>query len=460
MLYRKINTIIEDHLSSNSNKIMLVDGARQVGKTYSIRYVGKKLFQNFIEINMVEDSLGDRLFANIKSINDFYLQVSMLAGDKMGNKKETLIFIDEIQAYPHLLTLLKFLREDNRFTYIASGSLLGVTLAQTTSIPIGSIRKIRMFPLDFEEFLYANKLNSFTINALRNNFLRKESLDESTHNKLIDLFRKYLLIGGLPDAVNTFIAEHNIHAVRELQAEIHEYYAADASKYDEERKLKIRRIFDLIPSNLENKKKRVVAKQIENKKGKSFNDYQDEFEYLISAGIALNVQAVSTPVFPLVESSGKNLLKLYLNDVGILSGILYGNNIRAILNDERSINLGSVYESVVASELVAHGYKLFYYDNRNKGEVDYLIDDYDSLSTVPIEVKSGKDYTVHSALTSFVQNPDYNIKKAFVLSNSREITTKGIITYLPIYFIMFFQSSAQLNRPNSLDLKPTPAFTI
>lgn len=445
MLYRKINTIIEDHLSSDSNKIMLVDGARQVGKTYSIRYVGKKLFQNFIEINMVEDSLGDRLFANIKSINDFYLQVSMLAGDKMGNKKETLIFIDEIQAYPHLLTLLKFLREDNRFTYIASGSLLGVTLAQTTSIPIGSIRKIRMFPLDFEEFLYANKLNSFTIDALRNKFLIKESLDESTHNKLMDLFRKYLLIGGLPDAVNTFIAEHNIHAVRELQAEIHEYYAADASKYDEERKLKIRRIFDLIPSNLENKKKRVVAKQIENKKGKSFNDYQDEFEYLISAGIALNVQAVSTPVFPLVESSGKNLLKLYLNDVGILSGILYGNNIRAILNDERSINLGSVYESVVASELVAHGYKLFYYDNRNKGEVDYLIDDYDSLSTVPIEVKSGKDYTVHSALTSFVQNPDYNIKKAFVLSNSREIATKGIITYLPIYFIMFFQNSPQMN---------------
>lgn len=445
MLYRKINTIIEDHLSSDSNKIMLVDGARQVGKTYSIRYVGKKLFQNFIEINMVEDSLGDRLFANIKSINDFYLQVSMLAGDKMGNKKETLIFIDEIQAYPHLLTLLKFLREDNRFTYIASGSLLGVTLAQTTSIPIGSIRKIRMFPLDFEEFLYANKLNSFTIDALRNKFLIKESLDESTHNKLMDLFRKYLLIGGLPDAVNTFIAEHNIHAVRELQAEIHEYYAADASKYDEERKLKIRRIFDLIPSNLENKKKRVVAKQIENKKGKSFNDYQDEFEYLISAGIALNVQAVSTPVFPLVESSGKNLLKLYLNDVGILSGILYGNNIRAILNDERSINLGSVYESVVASELVAHGYKLFYYDNRNKGEVDYLIDDYDSPSAVPIEVKSGKDYTVHSALTSFVQNPDYNIKKAFVLSNSREIATKGIITYLPIYFIMFFQNSPQMN---------------
>ncbi|MCD8254311.1 MAG: DUF4143 domain-containing protein [Oscillospiraceae bacterium] len=191
---------------------------------------------------------------------------------------------------------------------------------------------------------------------------------------------------------------------------------------------------------MESKKKRVVAQQIENKRGKTFGDYQDEFEYLISAGIALNVQAISNPQFPLTESEGKNLLKLYLNDVGILSGILYGNNIRAVLDDLRSINLGSVYETVVASELIAHGYKLFYYDNRNKGEVDYLIDDFSSLSAVPIEVKSGKDYTVHSALNSFVSNDDFHVQKAFVLSNEREIKHKGKITYLPIYFIMFFQN--------------------
>lgn len=441
MLYRKIAATIEAHLRSGSDKILLIDGARQVGKTYIIRHVGKQCFENFIELNMVEDSLGERLFANTKTVDDFYLQVSMLAGQKMKARENTLIFIDEIQAYPHLLTLLKFLRDDNRFTYIASGSLLGVTLSETTSIPMGSIRKIRMFPLDFEEFLYANGMNEITISVLRKKFEARESLDEGMHNKMMDLFRKYLLVGGLPDAVNSFLADRNIRLVREIQSEIHDYYAADASKYDEERKLKIRRIYDMIPSNLENKKKRVVAQKIEDKRGKTFADYQDEFEYLISAGIALNVQAISTPVFPLIESSGKNLLKLYLNDVGILSGILYGTNIRAILDDERSINLGSVYECVVASELIAHGYKLFYYDNRNKGEVDYLIDDYDSLSAVPIEVKSGKDYTVHSALNTFVKNEDYHIKKAFVLSNAREITTNGKITYLPIYFVMFFQNN-------------------
>jgi len=196
-----------------------------------------------------------------------------------------------------------------------------------------------------------------------------------------------------------------------------------------------------IPSTLENKKKRIIIQDIENKKGKRFADYQDEFDYLINAGIALEVKAISTPVFPLIESSGKNLLKLYLNDVGILTNILYKNNIRAILDDVRSINLGTVYEAVVASELKAHGFNLFYYDNRNKGEVDYLIDDYDELSVVPVEVKSGKDYTVHSALNHFLGNEDYNIKKGYVLSNEREVRQKNKITYMPIYFVMFLKQT-------------------
>lgn len=441
MLFRKIEKTIREHLQSGSDKILLVDGARQVGKTFIIRHVGKELFANYIELNMVEDSIGEQLFANIKTVDDFYLQVSMLAGNRMQERNNTLVFIDEIQVYPQLLTLLKFLQRDGRFTYIASGSLLGVTLAQTTSIPMGSIRKIRMYPLDLEEFLYANGINEHTVSVLRKKFRNLESLDEATHNKMMDLFRKYLMVGGLPDAVNLFVSEKNIRKIREIQSEIHSYYATDASKYDEEKKLKIRKIYDMLPSNLENKKKRVIVQHIENKRGKTFADYSDEFEYLISAGIALGVQAISNPVFPLIESGIKNLLKLYLNDVGILTGILYGNNIRPIMNDEKSINLGSVYECVVASELVAHGYTLYYYDNRNHGEVDYLIDDYENLSAVPIEVKSGKDYTVHSALNNLVTKDDYHINKAVVLSNERNVVVNGKIHYLPIYFVMFFENS-------------------
>ena len=440
MLKRKIADLIERHFRSGSERILLIDGARQVGKTYIIRYVGKKLFANFIEINMLEDSVGSKLFANAATVEDFYLRVSMIAGNKMGKADDTLIFIDEIQAYPHLLTLLKFLRDDNRFTYIASGSLLGVTLSETISIPMGSIRKVRMFPLDFEEFLYASGMNEFAVNALRKKYEALEPLDEGMHRTMMDLFKRYLLVGGLPAAVNAYLETKNIQAVREIQREIHDYYAADASKYDAERKLKIRRIYDQIPSNMAHKKKRVVAQRIEGKRGSTFAGYEDEFEYLICSGIALNVQAISTPVFPLIESSGKNLLKLYLNDAGILTAILYGSNIRAVLDDEKSINLGSVYESVVASELTAHGYNLYYYDNRSKGEVDFLIDHYDSLSAVPIEGKSGKDYTIHSALNTFVKNDDYHVKKAFVLSNAREIKTNGKITYLPVYDVMFFSA--------------------
>ena len=440
MLFRKIQADIEKYLLSESNKILVIDGARQIGKTYIIKYTGEKLFENYIEINMIEDFLGDKLFANVKTVDDFYLQVSMLAGDKMKDKKNTLIFIDEIQAYPHLLTLLKFLKKDDKFTYIASGSLLGVTLAKTTSIPIGSIEVKRMYPLDFEEFLFSQGFSEFALNSLRKKFENEESLDENTHNKLLDYFKKYLLIGGLPDAVNSYNKNKNIVEVRSIQDEIHEYYAIDAAKYDSENRLKIRRIYDSIPSTLENKKKRIVVQDIENIKGRRFSDYKDEFDYLIHAGISLEVKAISTPVFPLIESSGKNLLKLYLNDVGMLTNILYKNNIRAVLDDNKSINLGLVYESVVASELKAHGFNLFYYDNRNKGEVDFLIDNYNELSVVPIEIKSGKDYTVHSALKHFVSNDDYSIKKGYVLSNSREVKRNGKIVYMPIYYIMFFNN--------------------
>ena len=436
MLKRKIEKVIEEHLISCNSKVLLIDGARQIGKTYIIRYVGKKLFKNFIEINMVEDSLSAKNFANISTVDDFYFQLSMLFGSQMGKTEDTLIFIDEIQEYPKLLTLLKFLASDNRFTYIASGSLLGVTLAQTPSIPIGSIRKIRMFPLDFEEFLYANGFNEFVIEELRKKFLNYESLDETTHNKIMDLFKKYLIVGGLPDAVNSFLHDKNVQLIREIQTEIHEYYAADAAKYDSQNKLKIERIYDLVPSNMENKKKRVVVKDIEDKKGKTFNDYSDSFEYLISSGIALGVQAISNPTFPLIETTSKNLIKLYLNDVGILTSILYKNNIRAILDNERSVNLGSVYESVVASELIAHGHKLFYYDNRKKGEVDYLIDDYDNLSFLPIKIKSGKDYQIHSAISTFTSNEEYKIKFDYVFFNERIIRRKDKIFYLPIYYIM------------------------
>ena len=422
--------------------MLMIDGARQIGKSYIIRWLGMKMFPNFIEINMEEDKLGDRIFAEAKTTKDFYMALSVVAGDKMKDKATTLVFIDEIQAYDHLLTLVKFLMKENRFTYIASGSLLGITLKNTQSVPIGSLEVLHMYPMDFEEFLYANGVGEFAVASMRDSFEGLQGLSDAMHNKMLDLFKKYLIVGGLPKAVETFVESRNVVEIRSIQNEVHTLYEVDCTKYEEEHntKLKIRRIFEMIPSTLENKKKRVVIKDIEDKSWKRAKDYLDEFEYLISAGVALEVKAISKPSYPLVENSGKNLLKLYLNDVGILSSIYYRNNITAIMSDVKSINLGTVYETVVAQELKAHGYGLYYYDNKKNGEVDFIIDDADNLSNIPLEVKSGKDYTVHSALTRFIENEEYNIKRAYVLSNEQKVYTENGITYIPIYYVMFFQN--------------------
>lgn len=439
VLRRKIENDIRSYLSAGSNKMMIVDGARQVGKSFIIRRVGKQMFPNYIEINMEADKLGGRVFAEAKTVKDFYLALSIVAGDRMKERENTLVFIDEIQAYDHLLTLLKFLMEDRRFTYIASGSLLGVTLKKTQSIPIGSIMRRHLYPLDFEEFLWANGVGEQFVSAMRDNFVDRISMSESIHDRIMSFFRSYLLTGGMPDAVNTFLSTQNVVDTRQIQDDIHELYGDDAAKYEREaaRKLQIMRIYRMIPSNMENKKKRVVAKDIEGKRGKRMADYLDEFEYLISSGVALEVKAISQPKYPLVQNSGKNLLKLYLNDVGILSNVLYGTNVMPILKDMASINLGAVYETVVAQELRAHGHELFYYDNKKLGEVDYLVDDRERLSVVPIEVKSGKDYRVHSALNRFLGIGEYNIHQAIVLSNERLISQEQGVTYLPIYDVMF-----------------------
>lgn len=444
MLYRKIEEPIREFLQGSRDKVLVVQGARQIGKSYIIRHVGKELFPNYIELNLVEDKEGDRQFANVHTVDDFYLRLSLLAGDKMmGNRDDTLVFLDEIQEYPQLLTLLKFLNADRRFTFVASGSLLGITLGATTSIPVGSLRIMDMYPLDFVEFLRANSVGEYAVDVIRRKCQQGESLDEAMHNRLISLWKKYLLVGGLPDAVNKFIATQNIVEVREIQQDIIRLYTADASKYDKEHKLVIKRVYELIPSNMENKRKRVVLRDIEEKKGARYSTYMEEFEYLVSSGIALDVMAISNLKYPLSESVTKNLLKLYLNDPGLLSSILYGRDAEAVLDDRLSINLGALYETAVAVQLKASGHNLYYYDNKKKGEVDFLINDRERQTILPIEVKSGKNYKIHSAIDGFVDTEDYGIKQAVVLSNNRTVETAGKISYLPVYYTPFLTTNLQ-----------------
>ena len=267
MLYRKISKEIESHLSSGNDKIMVVEGARQIGKSYIIRDVGKRLFKNYIEINFVNDDEQKGLFRDIHKLEEFYMTLSMVAGGKLGDRSDTLIFLDEIQHYPQYLTMLKFLREEGKFTYIASGSMLGIALRNTTSIPVGSIIRKQMYQLDFEEWLIAEGWGKLALDHVRDCYKRQNSLTEAQHENLMSELRKYLLVGGLPDAVNTYLDTHNIVKVREVQESIRNLYKEDAAKYENEssKKLLVRRIYDMIESQMENKKKRIVAKDIRDK---------------------------------------------------------------------------------------------------------------------------------------------------------------------------------------------------
>ena len=435
MFYRKIEERINRYYADKNAKILVIDGARQIGKSFIIRETGKKFFKHFVEINLKDDSEGDKLFENVRTTEDFYLQVSALYGNNLGDVSDTMIFLDEIQVYPHLLTMLKPLKADARYRYICSGSLLGITL-QHTFIPMGSMDEVKMFPMDFEEFLLANNVGKDVISYLRKCFADQTPPSEGIHKTILGLFKRYLLSGGLPDSVKAFVEAKNVYTMRENQALTYKYYSDDAAKYDKEHSLKLRRIYDYLPSYMGNKVKRIQFKKIEDAPKASMGRYQDEFDYLLSSGCVLGAKAISNPVFPLCESASKNLIKLYYNDVGLLTNLLYKNNIDAVLNKDSGVNLGSVYETACAMELSAHGHDLYYFDSKKVGEVDFLINDYENTSILPIEIKSGNDQNNFRAIPKLVKEP-YNLQKGYIFGNENGISSKSNLVTFPIYMIMF-----------------------
>lgn len=437
MFKRKIEDKINEYFESDKDKILVIDGARQVGKTYIVRKLSKKRFKNYLEINLKDDFNGDKSFVNVKTTRDFYIQISSMTNSKLNNREDTIVFLDEIQAYPHLFTMLKPLNQERRYTYIVSGSLLGVTLKHTF-IPMGSIVEIKMYPMDFEEFLWANNVGEEAIDYLRDCFNQLKPINEGIHQTFLKRFREYLICGGLPDAVKEFVINNNINKMRNIHNQIYTFYNDDCNQYDIEHKLNIQRIYSMMPSYMENKVKRIQANSINNIKKDRMEKYTEDFEYLIHSGIALSVNAVSNPIFPLTESSSKNLMKLYFNDVGLLTYILYKNNVRPLLDLDVGVNLGSVYETVCATELVAHGHELFYFDSKKVGEVDFLTNDYDELSVLPIEIKSGNDQNNYRAIPKLIdENGNYKMKKGYVFGNKNIVMLENKLITLPIYLIMF-----------------------
>ncbi len=438
-MYRKISEYIKEYLQSDKRRILCIDGARQIGKTYIIHQVINELYPNCIELNFDEDNRNNQLYKDVRTTEDFYIQLSINYGQKMGDVSNTIVFLDEIQTYPQFFSMLKQLSEENRFKYICSGSLLGLTLQNGKNglTPMGSITEKHMYPMDFEEFLIANGVGDEAIHYLKNCFINKESVKENIHTSIMNYFLSYLYIGGLPSAVKEFVETKNVMNIKEIQQDIYSFYGQDASKYDLEHKLNIKKVYESMLSNIDSHVKRVQFTEIEKKQNARFNTYYDEFEYLTNSEIALECKALSEPKFPLVQSTSKNLFKLYFNDVGILTYLLYRNNINAILKNKTGVNLGAVYETVIAQELKAHDHDLFYYDRKKVGEVDFLVNDYDNLCVLPIEIKSGKEGYSYRALPKLLETENYRIPKGYILSNDREVKEENHIIHMPIYNIMF-----------------------
>jgi len=435
MFNRKIEKKLYSYYEDKEAMTLIVTGARQVGKSYIISETARKYFTHYIEINLQFDYYGERFFENVNTVKSFYLQVTSLYGEKLGNFDDTIIFLDEIQFYPNLITLLKALKIDGRHRIIASGSLLGIALKHVF-IPTGYVEVYKMYPMDFEEFLLAYGVGSESIEYLKDCFINIKEVEDGIHKLFLQRFKEYLICGGLPDAVSKYLINKNVMLTRNTQSQVYEFYKDDASKYDEEHKLKIKSIYDSLPSYMENKVKRINFKSIENIRNANLLKYQDEFEYLISSGIAIPIKAVSNPIFPLIESSSKNLIKLFFNDIGLLTNVLYRNNINAILNNDTFVNLGSAYETACAMELIAHGHELYYFDSKKVGEVDFLINDFDKLSIIPIEVKSGNDQYNFRALPKLLKEP-YNLKEGYVFGNKNIVKKDNSIIIYPIYMIMF-----------------------
>ena len=395
MLRRKIYNQIEKFYKSNPNKALMITGARQVGKSTIVEEFANKHFKHFIKIDFIKNEEYVPALSGTKSTDEILLRLSSLFGDEMV-PGETLIFFDEVQECKELITQIKYLVQEGSYTYILSGSLLGTVFQDILSVPVGYMDIYRMFPLDFEEFVYANGVNKKVIDAVRKSFENEKPVDSFLHERLMSLFELYLIVGGMPSAVKAYIETKNLRKVAEEQNAIIALYKHDISKYDKKNKLYLNEIFDLIPSELNAKNKRFILKNLnENAK---FSKYNNSFLWLKSQ---------------------------------------YGNGIQLkILQHETTMNFGSIYENIAAQELLAHGHTLYYFNSKKLGELDFLIESEGNV--IPIEIKSGKDYYRHSAMDNVLKHPEFDIPKGYVFCNGN-VETDGKVVYFPIYMLMFLQ---------------------
>ena len=438
MLTRKAETEITSWIRS-SKTALLVTGARQVGKTWSIRNCLRAENCDYLEINLIEEPELIPALAQCRSVEDLTVILSA-AKDYSFTRGKTVLFIDEVQELREIITRIKFWVDEGSFRYVLSGSLLGVELRGLRSAPVGYLSEIKMFPLDFEEFLSVSGVTPETIRYLRACFDDRKPVEELVHQKMMQHFQRYLVVGGMPAAVQEYVDSGDISKVSRIQRNIIELYKLDFTRYEQEdRKLMLISVYDQIPAQLMKQNRRFNFSDI--KKGLRFERIEDSFLWLSTAGVAVPVYNTTEPRVALRQNAKSSLLKLYSSDVGLLT-CQYGNAIRMkILIGDQNVNLGGVYENAVAQELNTHGFPMYFYNSHRNGELDFVIEQ--AMTVVPIEVKSGKDYYVHSAISKVTENAEYGIQTAYILANCN-ISQNGKMLYLPVYMCSFIRDDTEL----------------
>ena len=426
-MYRKDSAFIADWIN-NSNKALLVTGARQIGKTWLIREEIKKSGYTKFEVNFIDQpDMIEYLNAEM-SAEDFLLKLKLIMPENCKPHK-TVVFFDEIQKCPEIVTKIKFLVDEGSFKYAMSGSLLGLELKGIASAPVGYLTILRMYPMDFEEFMVANNVSAATLDMLKEKYETNSPVDEFIHQKLLSMFFVYLIVGGMPDAVKTYIATKDIREVDKIQRDITTLYKEDFSQYEQEdKKLKLKSIYDIIPAELNKQNKRFIFTMLD--KELKFDRYENSFLWLKDAGVVLPVYNVDAPVIPLMTSKSSNVFRLFSSDIGLLTSAYPAETKIELINKNAEVNNGAHFENAVAQQLTANGFEPYFCKKKNIGEMDFAIEM--SGKVIPIEVKSGKAYKSHKALDNFMNITDYHLNKAYVFS-VENVETDGNITYLPIY---------------------------
>lgn len=424
---------------------LLIDGARRVGKSYIVEEFARKEYKNYIlvDFNRVNKEVTELFNNYLNDLDTFFLYLSSFYNVKLY-ERETLVIFDEVQLFPRARAAIKYLVADGRYDYIETGSLMSIKKNVRDIVIPSEERHMKMYPLDFEEFLWALS-NETLMNLVKICFKEKKPLGQALHRKAMDYFRQYLIVGGMPQAIKTYADTRDFDKVDRIKRDILELYRADIVKHAEGYEMKVEQIFENIPAQLQKHDRKFRLSSL--KKEARFREYEDAIFWLYDAMIVNNCYNSTAPDIGLRLNMDRLTLKCYMADTGLLishafdeNGIVSEEIYKKLLFDRLEVNKGMIMENIVAQMLAASGHKLYFYSNASRDdaasrmEIDFLIakSKISSRHNIsPIEVKSGKNYTL-SSLKKFMEKYKEQLDIAYVLHTGDLKADQGII-YLPLY---------------------------